>query len=51
MPEKIEGLAFGPDLEDGRRLLLVTSDNDFVSQNPSYIYAFAVPRKALEAHQ
>ncbi len=49
MPEKIEGLAFGPDLPDGRRTLLVTSDNDFERQNPSYIYAFAVPAEMLEA--
>ena len=29
IPEKFEGLAFGPDLPDGRHLLLVTVDNDF----------------------
>ena len=32
-PEKIEGLAFGPDLPDGRHLLLVTNDNDFEADN------------------
>lgn len=48
MPEKIEGIAFGPDLPDGRRVLLVTSDNDFEPQNPSYVYAFAVPPAKLE---
>jgi hypothetical protein len=41
-PEKIEGLAFGPDLPDGRHVLLVTSDNDFRSDQPTYIYMFAV---------
>ena len=51
MPEKIEGLAFGPDLADGRKLLLVSSDNDFERKNASYIYAFAIPRKALEFDQ
>jgi hypothetical protein len=48
MPEKIEGLAFGPNLPDGRRTLLVTSDNDFERDKPSYIYAFAVPPALLD---
>lgn len=43
-PEKIEGLAFGPRLPDGRRLLLVTSDNDFRADQPTYIFAFAIGR-------
>ena len=42
MPEKIEGLAFGPDLPDGRRLLVVTSDNDFKDDAPSHVWLFAV---------
>ena len=42
LPEKFEGLAFGPDLPDGRRLLLVTADNDFVAEKPFRVYAFAV---------
>jgi hypothetical protein len=41
-PEKLEGLAFGPDLPDGRRLLLVASDNDFEAANPTWIYAFGI---------
>ena len=41
-PEKIEGLAWGPDLPDGSHLLLVTTDNDLISANPTRIYAFAV---------
>ena len=41
-PEKIEGLAFGPDLSDGRHLLLVANDNDFVSTQPTRIFAFAI---------
>jgi hypothetical protein len=41
-PDKIEGLAFSPDLPDGRHLLLVTSDNDFRATEPTYIYAFAI---------
>jgi hypothetical protein len=41
-PEKFEGLAFGPDLADGRRLLLVTVDNDFAAARPSLFYAFSI---------
>lgn len=41
-PEKFEGLAFGPTLPDGRRLLIVTVDNDFKPNAPSLILAFAV---------
>jgi hypothetical protein len=41
-PEKIEGIAFGPDLPDGRRLLLVSSDNDFEIADPTWVFAFGV---------
>jgi hypothetical protein len=41
-PEKIEGLAFGPDLPDGRHILIVTSDNDFLPSWPSWFWAFAI---------
>ncbi len=47
LPEKIEGLAFGPDLKDGRRLLVVCSDNDFVETNASQFYLFAIGGKQL----
>ncbi len=40
--EKFEGLAFGPDLPDGRKLLLITADNDFLPEQPLRVYAFAV---------
>lgn len=46
-PEKFEGLAFGPDLPDGRRLLLVTVDNDFVPTVPFRVLAFAIDRDDL----
>lgn len=42
MPEKIEGLTFGPKLSDGRRTLLVASDNDFIVEQPTVIYCFAI---------
>jgi hypothetical protein len=44
MPEKIEGLTFGPKLADGRQTLILGSDNDFESANPSLIWVFAVSR-------
>lgn len=42
IPEKIEGIAWGPDLADGRHLLYVFSDNDLFLDLPTKIYAFAV---------
>ncbi|HVA45232.1 MAG TPA: esterase-like activity of phytase family protein [Pirellulales bacterium] len=41
-PEKMEGLAFGPDLADGRRLLILACDSDFDEKRPTVFYAFAV---------
>jgi hypothetical protein len=46
-PEKVEGLAFGPDLADGRHLLVVTTDNDFVPTQPSLFFAFGVDASDL----
>ena len=40
--EEIEGLAWGPDLPDGRHVLYVLSDNDLVPANPTQIYALAI---------
>lgn len=40
-PEKVEGLAFGPPLPDGRRLLLIAVDNDFRADRPVLFHAFA----------
>jgi hypothetical protein len=50
-PEKIEGLAFGPDLPDGRHLLYVTSDNDLSPTNPTWFYAFAIAADVLPTFQ
>lgn len=44
IPEKLEGLTMGPALSDGRRTLLVASDNDFEADVPSLIYVFAIPQ-------
>lgn len=43
LPEKLEGLTAGPVLPDGRKTLLVASDNDFNAESPSLIYVFAIP--------
>jgi hypothetical protein len=45
--EKLEGLAWGPDLPDGRQVLYVVSDNDLNPGIATQIYAFAV--KASDA--
>jgi hypothetical protein len=50
MPVKIEGLAFGPDLPDGRHLLLATSDNDFQPKQPVRLFGFAVGRSDLPGY-
>ena len=47
--EKIEGLAWGPDLRDGRHLLYVISDNDLVPSLPTQIFAFAIDDTRLTA--
>jgi hypothetical protein len=46
-PEKIEGLAFGPDLADGRHTLVVTNDNDFLG-TPNNFYVFAIDKGELD---
>jgi len=46
-PEKIEGLAFGPDLADGRHTLIVTNDNDFLAA-PNNFYVFAIDKGDLD---
>lgn len=45
-PGKIEGVAFGPTLADGRRLLIICADNDYREDHPSWIFAFAVGKEA-----
>jgi hypothetical protein len=45
--EKQEGLAFGPNLPDGRRLLIVVADNDLRAERPILFHGFAVDRDSL----
>jgi len=40
--EKIEGLAWGPDLPDGRHVLYVFSDNDLNRNLDTQVFAFAI---------
>jgi hypothetical protein len=49
-PEKIEGLAFGPDLKGGQHTLIVTSDNDFVTANPSKFFVFGIDPSDLPGY-
>ena len=51
LPAKVEGLAFGPDLTDGRHLLLVTTDNDFKKDEPTVVYAFAIDPADLPGYK
>ena len=46
-PAKLEGLTWGPDLPDGRRLLVVTVDSDYLAEKSTDLHAFAVPQAAL----
>ncbi len=51
MPEKIEGLTFGPDLEDGRHLLILSTDNDFSRTESTRFFAFAIDPGDLPGYQ
>ncbi len=44
--EKIEGMAWGPDLKDGRHVLYVMTDNDLMTTFPTEIFAFAIDEDA-----
>ena len=37
-----EGLTFGPELSDGRRVLIVAVDNDYVPEEPTLFAVFAI---------
>lgn len=46
-PEKVEGITFGPRLPDGRILLMVGVDNDFIPEQPSSFFAFGITPELL----
>lgn len=45
--EKLEGIAFGPDLGDGRHVLIVSADNDFKAGIANWFFAFAIDPQDL----
>jgi hypothetical protein len=49
MPEKIEGISWGKTLADGRKTLVVVSDNDFRKEQESMFYVFALQASANDA--
>jgi hypothetical protein len=42
LPEKIEGLSWGPALPNGQRMLVVATDNDFRAEQDSLFLVFSV---------
>jgi hypothetical protein len=48
IPEKIEGLAWGPNLPDGRHVLYVISDNDLNPNLDTQLYAFAIDPSLID---
>jgi hypothetical protein len=51
LPEKQEGLAWGPTLADGRKLLWMCVDNDFKPGAPCPFYAFAIRQADAQARR
>jgi len=51
IPEKFEGLTFGPALEDGHLLLILSTDNDFSRTKNTRFFAFAIDRAELPNYQ
>ena len=51
VPEKFEAIAFGSDLEDGRHVLVLSSDNDFSAAENTRYFAFAIDRTDLPDFQ
>ncbi|WP_169977477.1 esterase-like activity of phytase family protein [Tautonia rosea] len=42
IPTNLEGMAFGPDLEDGRKLVILMADNQLMAFFPSQVVALGV---------
>lgn len=51
IPEKIEGLAFGKNFDNGDLQLLVTVDNDFIVNIPNTIFAFRIGKNDLPGYK
>ncbi len=50
-PDNLEGMALGPQLADGRQLLLVVSDNNFNPSQRTQLWALALPLETLPTLQ
>ena len=46
--DNVEGLTFGPELEDGRQTLLIVSDDNFSDSQSTQVMAFAVELEEVE---
>jgi hypothetical protein len=51
LAEKQEGLAWGPPLPDGRKLLWICVDNDFKPGRSCEFYAFAIRQTDAQARR
>jgi hypothetical protein len=49
LPEKFEGLAWGPDFDNGDKMLVVTVDNDYLPTVSTWFYVFRVSKGMLAA--
>lgn len=55
VPAKLEGVAFGPDLADGKHTLYIANDNDFLPtvggiNNPNQFFVFSVDKADLPSY-
>lgn len=48
IPEKVEGMTFGPDLDDETSLLVVSTDNDFKKNEATRIFLISVPKSLIK---
>ena len=50
IPGKVEGLAFGPSPVKGQKLLIVTTDNDLIEKQPTWVWAFGIGDEDLPGY-
>lgn len=48
VPEKFEGMTFGPDIDHKTKLLVISTDNDFKSTEPTRIFLLSVPKPLIK---
>ena len=49
-PDNVEGITFGPRLDDGRRTLVLISDDNFSERQKTQILAFAFADSPPASH-